>query len=106
MAAIGRTGYLATCARWFGGDEEEMNRWLHRQASEREIERMVSAKLDTRNANGETCVCEELPIVLGVRQSSEQKVGLSRVRPDLAPCVFRVVERSQLAAGDGFRQRE
>jgi hypothetical protein len=44
--------------------------------------------------------------VNGVRQSSEQKVGLSRVRPDLAPRVLRVVERSQLAAGDGFRQRK
>jgi hypothetical protein len=44
--------------------------------------------------------------VEGVAQSSEQKVGLSRVRPDPAPCVLRVVERSQLAAGDGFRQRE
>ena len=26
MAAIGRKGYLVTCARWFGGDEAEMNR--------------------------------------------------------------------------------
>jgi hypothetical protein len=41
-----------------------MNRWLHKLASEREIERMVSAKLDARNANDETCVCEESPIVL------------------------------------------
>jgi hypothetical protein len=64
MAAIGRKGYMATCARWFGGDEAEMNRWLHKQAAERQIERMVSAKLDTRAANGEACVCEELPVVL------------------------------------------
>ena len=58
MAAIGRKGYLVTCARWFGGDEAGMNRWLYKQASEREIERMVSAKLDARIAKGETCVCK------------------------------------------------
>jgi hypothetical protein len=64
MAAIGRKGYMVTCARWFRGDEAEMNQWLHKQASERQIERMVSAKLDARIANGETCVCEELPVIL------------------------------------------
>src|SRR5205823_13035165 len=61
MAALGRKGYLVTCARWFGGDEAEMNRWLHKQASERQLERMVSAKLDARIAGGEKCACEELP---------------------------------------------
>jgi hypothetical protein len=59
MAAIGRKGYMVTCARWFGGDEGEMNAWLHKQAAERQIDRLVSAKL----AEGqETCV--ELPVIL------------------------------------------
>ena len=65
MAALGRKGYMVTCARWFRGDEAEMNAWLHKQASERQIERLVSAKLDGRIAAGETCACEELPVILG-----------------------------------------
>jgi hypothetical protein len=64
MAALGRKGYMATCARWFGGDRAEMNRWLRHQASEREIERMVSTKLTARIAGGEKYVCEELPVIL------------------------------------------
>jgi Protein of unknown function (DUF4238) len=51
----------------------------------------------------------ELPanrVIDGVRQSLEQKVGLSRVRPSLATRVLRVVQRPQLAAGNGLRQRE
>lgn len=64
MAALGRKGYMVTCARWFGGDEAEMNRWLHNQAAERQIERMVAAELDARIAAGETCACEELPVIL------------------------------------------
>jgi hypothetical protein len=64
MAAIGRKGYVATCARWFGGDEAEMNHWLHKQAAERQIERMVSAKLAAESADVEACVCEELPVIL------------------------------------------
>ena len=64
MAVLGRKGYLVTCARWFDGDEAEMNRWLHKQASERQLERMVSAKLDARIAGSEARACEELPIIL------------------------------------------
>ena len=64
MAALGRKGYMVTCARWFGGDRAEMNGWLRKQAAERQIERLVSAKLDARIANGEKCVCEELPVIL------------------------------------------
>jgi hypothetical protein len=41
-----------------------MNRWLHKHASERQLKRLVSAKLDARIANSETCACEELPVVL------------------------------------------
>jgi hypothetical protein len=64
MATVGRKGYMVTCARWFGGDRAEMNGWLHKQAAERQIERMVSAKRDARIAAGEKCVCEELPVIL------------------------------------------
>jgi hypothetical protein len=64
MAALGRKGYMVTLARWFRGDEAEMNAWLHKQAAERQIERMVSAQLDARIASGEKCVCEELPVIL------------------------------------------
>jgi hypothetical protein len=44
---------MATCARWFRGDEGEMNAWLRKQASGRQHERMVSAKLDARIGGGE-----------------------------------------------------
>ena len=64
MAALGRKGYMVTCARWFGGDEAEMNAWLHKQAAERQIERMVSAQLDAGIASGEECACEDLPVIL------------------------------------------
>jgi hypothetical protein len=64
MAALGRKGYMVTCARWFGGDTAEMSGWLHKQAAERGIERLVAAKLDTRIALGEKCACEELPVIL------------------------------------------
>ena len=64
MAALGRKGYMVTCARWFGGDRAEMNGWLHKQAAERQIERLVSAKLDARIAGGEESACEELPVIL------------------------------------------
>ncbi len=64
MAALGRKGYMVTCARWFGGDAGAMNDWLRKQAAERQIERMVSAKLDARIAGGEECACEELPVIL------------------------------------------
>ena len=42
----------------------------------------------------------------GVRQSLEQKVGLSRVRPSHTARLLWIVQRSQLALGDGIRQRE
>lgn len=35
-----------------------------KQAAERQIERMVSAKLAAGSANGEACACEELPVIL------------------------------------------
>ena len=43
---------------------------------------------------------------MGVRQSSEQKVGLSHTRLFLAARLLRIVQRPQLASGDGLRQRE
>ncbi|SRR5579883_1601300 len=67
MAALGRKGYMVTCARWFGGDEAEMNRWLHHQAAERQIERMVAAKLDARIAAGETCAVSVRDYQVGAR---------------------------------------
>jgi hypothetical protein len=67
MAALGRKGYLVTGARWFGGDRSEINGWLRKQAAERQIERMVSAKLDARIAGGKPGVCEELPVILEAR---------------------------------------
>jgi RNA polymerase sigma-70 factor (ECF subfamily) len=49
---------------------------------------------------------QHLGAEMGVRQSSEQKVGLSHTRRFLAACLLRIVQRSQLASGDGLRQRE
>ena len=42
----------------------EMNGWLRKQAAERQIERLVSAKLNARIAGGEESACEELPVIL------------------------------------------
>ena len=54
-------------------------------------------------------VAAEPPAILvvdGVRQSLEQKVGLSRARTSVTTRLFRIVRRSQLASGNGLRQRE
>ncbi len=59
MAAIGRKGYMVTCARWFHGDEGEMNAWLHKRAAEAQIHRLAAGKL----AGGEE-TCIELPVIL------------------------------------------
>jgi hypothetical protein len=44
--------------------------------------------------------------LLGVRQSLEQKVGLSRARLCQAAGLLRIVQRAQLAPGDRVGQRE
>jgi hypothetical protein len=59
MAALGRKGSMVTCARWFRGDEAEMNAWLHKQAAERHIHHLAAEKLE----NGED-TCIELPVIL------------------------------------------
>ena len=59
MAEIGRKGFNALVNRYFGGDASEAKAWLHRQASERHIDRLVSQKL----AEGEE-TCIELPVIL------------------------------------------
>ena len=47
---------------------------------------------------------QHLGAEMGVRQSLEQKVGLSRARPSLADRLLRIGQRSQLALGHGLRQ--
>jgi hypothetical protein len=59
MAAIGRKGYMVTCARWFHGDEGEMNAWLHKRAAEAQIHRLAAEKL----AGGEETYIEG-PVIL------------------------------------------
>ncbi len=59
MTALGRKGHMVTCARWFQGDEGEMNAWLHKRAAEAQIHRLAAQKL----ASGEE-TCIELPVIL------------------------------------------
>jgi hypothetical protein len=53
-----------SCAGWFGGDKGAMTASLHRQQSERHIERLVAEKQAKVIAGGAQIVCEELPVIL------------------------------------------
>jgi hypothetical protein len=59
MAEIGAKGFQTLVSRHFAGDRQAAINWLHSQASERHIDRLVSEKL----ARGEE-TCVELPVIL------------------------------------------
>jgi hypothetical protein len=58
MAEIGKKGFASVVSRYFGGDAPAANGWLHLQATERKIDRLVSEKLESGE---ETCV--EMPVI-------------------------------------------
>jgi hypothetical protein len=55
---IGRRGFQALVNKWFGGSKDEAVNWLHRQQSERQVDRLLSA----RPVDGISCV--EMPVLL------------------------------------------
>lgn len=59
MAEIGRKGFQSLVNRYFNGDAQSAKSWLHLQAAERQIDRLVSQKLERGE---ETCI--EMPVLL------------------------------------------
>lgn len=62
FAEIGRRGFDALVNKWFGGNKDEAILWLHGQQSERQIDRLLTAKHEAQIADGASIVCTEMPV--------------------------------------------